>query len=143
MPTSPLTAAAEPPRGALHVSLWIVQVLLAGLFGIAGLFKATTPIPDLVAAGMGFAADLPRVARVAGISEVLGAVGLILPSALRIQPRLTAAAAAGLMVVMILAAVLHILRGELEAVPPTVLIGGLAAFVAWGRSAKAPIPPKA
>ena len=77
-----------------------------------------------------------------GASEVLGALGLILPSAFRVQLRLTPIAAACLVLVMVLAAATHIMYGELGALPVNVTLGGLAAFVAWGRFVKAPIAPK-
>src|SRR6187401_388567 len=131
------TAALERPRGALHITLWVVQILLAATFLAAGLFKVTSAIPDLVAGGMAYAADLPIPTRIAGASEIVAAFGLILPSALRIQPRLTALAGAGLALVMVLALIMHAARGELAmAAPVNVTLGALSAFVAWGRSAK-------
>lgn len=77
-----------------------------------------------------------------GVSEALGAIGLVLPSVLRIQPKLTAAAGAGLALVMLLAAGEHGMNGELEMLPVNLVLGGLAAFVAWGRGKAAPIAPK-
>jgi putative oxidoreductase len=44
--------------------------------------------------------------------------------------------------VLVLAAIFHISRGELGALPLPVVLGGLAAFVAWGRAVKAPIAPR-
>lgn len=78
--------------------------------------------------------------RFIGIAELIGAVGLILPSALRIQPRLSALAAAGLVLVMVLGSVFHLTRGENFA-PPLVLFA-LSTFVAYGRWKLAPIAPK-
>jgi hypothetical protein len=80
--------------------------------------------------------------RFIGISELLGGLGLVLPSLTRIQPRLTALAALGLVVVMVLAAGFHVTRGEFQHVPMNLVLGGLAAFVAWGRAMKAPISPR-
>ena len=129
-----------PPSGPLHVALWVVQILLAALFGMAGAFKLTSPIPDLVAAGLGWAGDAPaRLTRFVALSELLGAVGLLLPSALRIMPRLTPLAASGLVLVMVLALGMHVMRGELDLLAAPVVLGGLAAFVAWGRATRAPI----
>ena len=67
----------------------------------------------------------------------IGAIGLILPSALRVKPVLTPLAAVGLFVVMVLATGLHLVLGEPPV--PTIVLGGLAAFVAWARFKKAPI----
>ena len=77
-----------------------------------------------------------------GASELLGAIGLILPAALRIVPKLTGFAGAALALVMVLAAGEHILAGEFSHVPVNVVLGGIAAFVAWGRLAAAPIEPR-
>src|SRR5258708_6611348 len=74
---------------ALNVILWIAQVLLAGMFLMAGFTKVATPIDKLVVM-MPFAAALPvALIKFIGVSEILGALGLLLPSLLRIQPQLT------------------------------------------------------
>ena len=44
---------------------------------------------------------------------------------------------------MALAAALHESRGELGVLPVNVVLGGLAAFVAWGRFKRAPVAPRA
>jgi hypothetical protein len=69
----------------------------------------------------------------------VGALGLILPAATRVKPVLTPLAGVGLAMVMLLATIFHISRGELGAVPMPLALGGLAAFVAWGCTARAPI----
>ena len=51
-------------------------------------------------------------------------------------------AGVGLAIVMVLAAGMHAVRGELPMVPINVLLGGLAVFVVWGRFKKAPIEPR-
>ena len=122
----------------MNRALWIVQVLLAIAFGMAGGMKLITPIAELSANGMGFVNDVPELlVRFIGLSEVLGAIGLLLPAALRIAPKLTPIAASGLLIIMVLASVMHISMGELPI--PTVALGSLAAFVAWGRFTKAPV----
>ncbi len=77
--------------------------------------------------------------RFIGAAELAGAIGLILPAATRILPKLTALAATGLVLVMILASGYHFLHGEAARTPVNFLLGGLAAFVAWGRFGRAPI----
>src|SRR5262249_51778522 len=101
----------------------------------------TTPIADL-ALKMPWVADLPTLVRFIGAAEVAGAIGLILPAATRIRPSLTPLAAVGLTTVVVFAAAFHLSRGEAQAVPVNVVLGGLAAFVAWGRFKKAPILPR-
>ena len=140
---SPSQANTVGGLTAINVMLWIAQLLLAAAFGMAGVMKSTQSIPELTAA-MGWPGDLPPVlVRFIGAAELAGALGLVLPSATRIRPLLTPLAAMGLVIVMLLAAVFHISRAEWSALPINAVLGGLSAFVAWGRLRKAPIFPHA
>ena len=134
------TPAVSPGKG-LHIGLWVVQGLLAFAFGASGLMKLVMPIAEL-AKNMPWVAELPALVRFIGLSEFLGAVGVVLPAATRIQPKLTGFAAVGLVVVMVLAAGFHVLQGDAAHMGPAVVLGALAAFVAWGRLVKAPIAPR-
>jgi putative oxidoreductase len=128
---------------ALNIVLWIAQSLLAAMFLMAGFMKVTTPFDQLVAAMPWAAQFSPVLIKFIGVSEILGASGLLLPSALRIMPRLTVFAAIGLVLVMILAIAFHVSRGEIAAIPTNIVLTGLAGFVAWGRSTKAAIHARA
>ncbi|MBL9005259.1 MAG: DoxX family protein [Myxococcales bacterium] len=133
---SSTVATASPERG-LHIALWVAQALLAVGFGMAGLMKLTTPYQQLVSS-QAWAQSMPEaLLRFIGLSEVAGALGVILPAATRIKPILTPIAAVGLVIIMILAAGVHLLHGE----PPlaNVVLGALAALVAWGRLKRVPI----
>lgn len=125
---------------ALHIGVWVAQVLLALGFGMAGLMKLSTPYADLAAKAAWARATPEVLLKCIGVVEVLGALGVVLPAATRIKPMLTPLAAAGFVVVMVLASGLHASLGE----PPiaNVILGGLAAFVAWGRWKKVPILPR-
>jgi uncharacterized membrane protein YphA (DoxX/SURF4 family) len=141
-----MTTAAPPaslhPTRAVTTALWLAQALLAAMFGAAGAMKSTMPIATL-AENMGWPGDLPvLLVRFIGVSELAAAIGLLLPALTRVKPGLTPLAAAGLVVVMALAAIFHIMRGELSALPINIVLGGLAAFVAWGRTSRAPIEPR-
>jgi putative oxidoreductase len=131
------------PRTGLHVALWGGQVLLAALFGGAGFAKLTTPIAELPAM-IPWTGDVPEaLVRFIGTSELLAAIGLLLPSVFRMQPKLSALAAAGLTTVMVLASLFHLSRGEYGVIPMTAVLGMVAAFVAWGRAYGRPIPARA
>ena len=142
MNTSGSTHTATQSRRGLRAALWVVQVLLAVAFGMSGLMKLSTPIADLAAQMAWVGSVPPMLVRFIGAAELAGAIGLILPALTRIQPRLTALAAVGLIVVMVLASVVHATRGEFGMLPVTVVLGALAAFVAWGRGKAAPITPR-
>ncbi len=142
MTTDPTPSADQHPSRGLHYALWAVQILLALAFGMAGVMKSTSPISELAQKLIWPGAVPAALVRFIGVSEFAGALGLVLPSATRIKPALTPLAAGGLVVVMVLAAGFHITRGEMGALPINGTLGALAAFVAWGRSRKAPIAPR-
>lgn len=140
---STATAAPSPNHSrGLHISLWVVQILVGVMFIFAGVTKSTQPMEALAAQMPWTAVVGMPLTRFIGVSELLGGLGLILPTALRILPKLTGFAGAGLALVMVLAAGFHVSRGELQVVPINVILGGLAAFVAWGRLKKAPVSPR-
>lgn len=71
--------------------------------------------------------------RIIGLSELLGAIGLILPLALDFLPILTPVAAVGLAIIMILAAIHHLKHKESKAIVFNAVLFLLAFFVAYGR----------
>jgi uncharacterized membrane protein len=115
----------------MNIALWIVQGLLAALFLFAGGMKLVMPIEEMLKQ-MPVALPVWFV-QLTGIFEVLGAIGLILPWLLRIRPGLTPLAAAGLVIVMIGATAYNLAAGDIASALMTVVIGILAAFVAYGR----------
>ncbi len=138
-----IDAKLTPTGKGWTIGLWVAQVALAAMFLMAGFMKLTSSPTDMVAMGMLWAENAPvALIRFIGLAEVLGAVGVILPAATRILPDLTKLAAAGLAVIMVLAAGLHTYRGEFEVLPMNAILFALAAFVIWGRTNKAPIAPR-
>lgn len=130
------------PSRSLHYGLWAAQILLGLAFLGAGAMKATAPIADLQAQ-MNWTNHTPEaLIRVIGVSEFTGGLGLLLPSALRIQPTLTPIAASALVAVMTMAFGFHIYLGEPAMGVPSLVLGSVAAFIAWGRFTKAPIQPR-
>jgi len=127
----------------LHIMLWIAQVLLAAMFLMAGFMKLTQPI-DTLSQSLSWAAQVPEaLVRFIGLAELLGAIGLVLPSLSRIKPKLTAWAAIGIAIIMLLATLFHISRGETAVIGMNIFIALLAGFISWGRFNKAAIPAKA
>ena len=113
----------------MNRALWVVQVLLGLLFIWAGGMKLVMPIEQM----QGGPVDFPGwFLRFIGVAELLGGIGLILPSLLRIKPGLTPLAALGLVIIMIGATVTGLMMGPMFALIPLV-VGVLAAFVAYGR----------
>jgi uncharacterized membrane protein YphA (DoxX/SURF4 family) len=118
----------------MNIVLWIVAAVLALAFLAAGLMKITQPKEKLAASGMGWTEGFGSGAvKAIGVAEVAGALGLVLPALTGIAPFLVPTAAAGLVLLMIGAAITHLKRGEAQMVLVNVVLGALAAFVALGR----------
>jgi hypothetical protein len=113
----------------MNRALWIIQGLLAAVFAFAGGSKLITP-PEVLAMMSPFPVTFVQFI---GVCEVLGALGLFLPLALKIRAELTVFAALGLTVIM-LGATLSTLAigGGVLALMPCVL-GVLTAGVGYGR----------
>lgn len=119
----------------IHVLLWTVQVLLALVFLFAGGMKLALPAAML----RGPVALPVAFLKFIGVMEVLGAFGLILPSALGIRPGLTPLAAVGLVVIMIGATTVTLIGGMVAPAAIPAVVGSLAAGVAYGRWRVAPV----
>ena len=113
----------------MHVLLWIIQILLAALFLFAGVMKLVLPLEKLT----GPVAVPGLFLRFIGLCETLGGLGLILPGLLRIRTGLTPLAAAGLVIIMVGATVLNLRTGDLVTTTLTIVVGLLAALVAYAR----------
>ncbi|WP_409283826.1 DoxX family protein [Pseudomonas protegens] len=122
------------------ISLWVLQILLAVLYGISGVMNTFMSPEQLVAMNMSHAAALPLGwVRFLGIAELLGVIGIVLPAALRVKPALTPLAALGFVALQVCAIAYHVLHAELFMLPVNVILIALAALVWWGRTKKAPV----
>ena len=63
----------------MNITLWIVQALLAVMFGMAGLMKITQPKEKLTAQQPWVEDSAPTTVKLIGSLEVPVAIGLILP----------------------------------------------------------------
>jgi uncharacterized membrane protein YphA (DoxX/SURF4 family) len=123
----------------MNIALWIVQILLALAFAMAGIMKVTQPI-DRLETRMGWVKDVgPRGVRLIGSLEILGAIGLILPAVTGILPWLTPVAAVGFVLTMVGAMITHGRRGEYSGIGVNVVLLVLALFVVYGRFVIVPI----
>lgn len=124
---------------AINITLWIAQVLLAATFIWGGSMKLFQPIEKLFAMWPWTGQIPAALVKLTGIIDLSGAVGLILPSLLRTQPKLTPITAIGVIALMICASIFHIVRGEASVIGVNIFLAVIAAFVAWGRFKKVPI----
>ena len=123
----------------MNIALWIIRALLALLFLASGIRKLTLPLLVLAKSAPALGELSVRFVRFIGAAELLGAIGLVLPSATRIAPQMTPAAAAGIALLMVCAAAFHVRRKEYANSGMTLLLLALAVFILYGRLALAPI----
>jgi len=115
------------------IALWIVQALLAVMYGMAGTMKTFQTVKAKE--------QLPwaknrsdAFVRFVGISELLGALGLVLPLTTGLLPWLTPLAAIGLSIIQILAMTTeHLPKKEFNVLPVNFVLLALSIFVVFGR----------
>ena len=117
----------------MNITLWIAQGLLVALYLMAGTMKtfqtakAKEQFPWAKNRSDGYV-------RFVGASELLGALGLILPMVTGILPWLTPSAAIGLSLIQLLAIFTeHLPKKEFNIIPMNVVFLGLSVFVILGR----------
>nr|HET6902577.1 DoxX family protein [Ktedonobacteraceae bacterium] len=123
----------------MNIALWIVQILLALAFLLAGFMKVTQPVNNLKKNMNWVAHTPPRIVRLIGTLEILGGIGLILPAVTGILPWLTPVAAVGLVLTMIGAATTHIRLKEFSALAAPIVLLLLALFIVVGRFLLVPL----
>jgi hypothetical protein len=102
---------------------------MAALFLFAGSVKLVLPLDQLAGP-----VALPGLfLRFIGAAEVLGAMGLVLPGALRIHTGLTPLAAAGLLVIMTGATVITAMSGPAVAALFPFVVGVCLLSIGYGR----------
>lgn len=122
----------------MHRTAWVLQGLLGIYFVATGVIHLVVPegLPDL----MSWMYDLSTPLHwIAGLAEIAGGAGLVLPAATRIAPRLTPLAASGLFVVMLSAAGWHATRGETRSIVGNVVVAALLALIVYVRTRAHPI----
>ena len=124
----------------MNVALWITQVVLALLYFAGGAYKVFR-FDEL--AKLPATAALSREGwRALGVFEMLGAILLVVPAALKWMPVLTPVVAVALALEALALAGLYARYSlKLAATNPlawSVAMGLLAAFVAYGRCALSP-----
>lgn len=118
----------------MNVVLWIIAVVLAFAFFVAGLTKVSQPKEKLAASGMGYVEHFsPNTVKAIGVLEILAALGLTLPAALGVATALVPVAATGLVLLMVGAVITHARRREPQMIVVNVVLLAFAAVVAWGR----------
>jgi hypothetical protein len=111
-------------------TIWIIKGLIAVLFAFIGANKLLLPKTKLINKGMKGLINLgERQIKAAGVLELLGAIGLILPHLLSYFPVLSAISALCLGLTMIVAGVIN-LKLNLSIIPNIVLFA-ICVFIAY------------
>lgn len=114
--------------------LWIVQIVLAIVFLMAGSMKAFQPKTVIMARGLGVLEPFKEWhVTLIGALELAAVAGLILPMALDVLPILTPLAAIGLILTMTVAGYTHYRNSEFSNIGINLFLGILALIVAFGR----------
>ena len=115
----------------MKIAYWVV----AGLLGVVYLYsggKKVAQRKEQLAPMMGWVDTVPMwLVRIIGVVEILGVAGLVLPPVTGIAPVLALLAAVGFLLLQVLAAGLHLSRGEAKDTPVNLTLIALAAAAAW------------
>src|SRR4030081_3913626 len=121
----------------MNTVAWVLQIVLAIIFLLHGLVftVAYGAAAKRMAARARAPSTLPPALRqFIGVAESAAAFGLTVPPAVHFFPWLAPLAAAGLVLVMVGAAIFHARKGECAEGAVMVFLGGLAAvtvFLRW------------
>lgn len=116
----------------MSVFLWILQIVLALMFiGIGGqrLVRREAQLKRLPWTD-GYP---PAAIRTLGVAELVAGLCLLVPGLFGWAPVLTPLAGAGLVVLMALAVVMHLRRGERQAAILPAILLVMSGTVVWGR----------
>ncbi|HVG40454.1 MAG TPA: DoxX family protein [Chitinophagaceae bacterium] len=118
----------------MNTTLWILQSFVAIIFLYSGICKSVYSERKLVSIGQTGVEGLPLgFIRFIGLSEILGAMGLILPCLITIYSVVIPISALCLALIMPFAARIHYKRKEYKSVFLNSTIFLLCLFIAYGR----------
>lgn len=118
----------------MNILLWVLQILLA-LYNVVGGIYLINNYGQVANAWALNAMPKPAW-MVLAVLQILFALGLVVPGALRMLPKLTLISAAGLAAISLLGIALYDAYAGFPGILWGVVPAILAAFVAYGRSAK-------
>ena len=117
----------------MNVVLWILQILL-GLFFVFHTTLLLRASPERAQGRMRWMAEMPSGLRLfAAVAEGLAGLALIFAPLVRDIDYFAPIAAAGLVLLMLGAIVFHLRRREYPNIGLNIVLGVLAAVIAWGR----------
>jgi putative oxidoreductase len=124
------------------LSFWVAQTILAGIFFLQGVMKLIIPVEALAQTHFWINVAPEWFVKLIGLIEVLAGLGLILPATLQYHPAWSMRAGYGVLLLLILATVFHIIRGEWSNLPTIVILAAIDVYFLWGRLKVDPIREK-
>lgn len=124
------------------LSFWVAQTILAGIFFLQGLMKLIIPV-EAFAVTHSWIIEAPEwFVKLIGLIEALAGIGLIVPAMLQYRPEWSMRAGYGVLLLLLLAAIFHIIRQEWSNLPTVVLLAAIDIYYLWGRLKIEPIREK-
>lgn len=123
----------------MRVFVWLASLGLGIVLLVVGIWKLVSSPSGLDAMAPGVPAPLMYAA---GVAEVLGGLGVVAPAATRRLPVLTPIAAACVVLEMVIATITEFVIGDPVTAAYPILIGLVAAFVAWARFGPYAVSPR-
>jgi hypothetical protein len=118
----------------VNVALWFVSIAMGLAFAGAGVMKLVLSKKRLVRGASWIEDFSSGTVRFVGLTEMMGGAAIILPAVTNIPSRLVLPAGiAGLIVVMLGAAVVHARRREPGMIVLNLVLLALATATLWGR----------
>jgi hypothetical protein len=117
----------------MNIGLWIAQYSLLGIYGAYGIYKTfwTTSARQRMAWARSRSVNFVRMV---GISELLGAIGIVFPMLTGTLPWLTPLAAIGLTLIQLFAiSTEHLPKKEYKVLPLNLYFMAMSVFVLIGR----------
>jgi DoxX-like protein len=124
----------------MNTVVWIAQIVLGAAFVAFSLVHSFGAAQVPLQPAPRWTGDVPTpLLTFIAICELLGGVALLVPWVTKRQSWLTMLAAGFIAVLMMFAAIFHWARGEYLNIVFNVILGSLAAFIAYGRWVMSPI----
>lgn len=122
----------------MNTLLWVLQALTALIYTASGVMKVF--MFDNVSKDVPSFGALPKsVWNTLGVMELLCVVGLIVPSVFRWNPQISVVAAAILALESLVFVWVHVKYHEIPPIIMSLVLGGMMAFIAYGRLALVPL----
>lgn len=122
-----------------NITLWAAQIIIAALFFVTGGIKLFLSIDHIHSVLPSMKVISNIYIRLIGLVELIGGIGLLLPTLLKIKPNLTPLAAIGLAATMVFAGIFNVSIGDISKLAINIIVILIAAYIAWGRFEKSSV----